>query len=245
MIPTILVGAAVATMIALGVWQLGRAEEKQALIARYEAARDKEGLSFIKPSAPEAAYTRVIQFCADPTDQRATTGRNAKGESGWVHVSRCTIGGEWPRTEENCGAHMALLERELGLLPDATARRKAVKDCLKPDPELAADLAALDNVLEPAEVVLGWSRSSDPVAWDGGHFAGTVVPTGELGFRIVADPPLAGLEPNARPDPGDLPNNHLAYAGQWFFFALTALVIYGLALRARMRSRIAKPAPQG
>ena len=45
--------------------------------------------------------------------------------------------------------------------------------------------------------------------------------------------PLAGLEPLAAPDPRDLPNNHLAYAGQWFFFALTALVIYILALRRR------------
>jgi surfeit locus 1 family protein len=33
-----------------------------------------------------------------------------------------------------------------------------------------------------------------------------------------------------------LPNNHLMYAGQWFFFALTALVIYVLALRKKRRS---------
>ena len=37
----------------------------------------------------------------------------------------------------------------------------------------------------------------------------------------------------ARPDPSDLPNNHLAYAGQWFFFAITAFIIYVLALRRR------------
>jgi surfeit locus 1 family protein len=51
----------------------------------------------------------------------------------------------------------------------------------------------------------------------------------------VADPPVGGLAANAAPDPADLPNNHLAYAGQWFFFALTALVIYVLALRRRRR----------
>ena len=39
----------------------------------------------------------------------------------------------------------------------------------------------------------------------------------------------------AAPDPGDLPNNHLAYAGQWFLFALAAAVIYVLALRRRRR----------
>jgi cytochrome oxidase assembly protein ShyY1 len=94
-------------------------------------------------------------------------------------------------------------------------------------------LSVLDKLLEPADVVLGWSRTPEPVMWKGSWVAGTVVPTGELGFKIVADPPLAGLEANAKPDPGDLPNNHLAYAGQWFFFALTALVIYVLALRRR------------
>ena len=51
----------------------------------------------------------------------------------------------------------------------------------------------------------------------------------------MADPPLAGLAANARPDPRDIPNNHLSYAVQWFLFATTAMVIYLLALRARWR----------
>ena len=62
------------------------------------------------------------------------------------------------------------------------------------------------------------------------HFA-------DHGYEVVADPPLAGLEASATPDPHDLPNNHLAYAGQWFFFAVTALVIYWLALRRRWRDQ--------
>ena len=37
----------------------------------------------------------------------------------------------------------------------------------------------------------------------------------------------------AAPDPRDVPNNHLSYAVQWFLFALTAVVIYILALRKR------------
>jgi surfeit locus 1 family protein len=41
---------------------------------------------------------------------------------------------------------------------------------------------------------------------------------------------------NARPDPNDIPNNHLAYAVQWFLFAGVALVIYALAVRKRMRA---------
>ncbi len=35
-IPTVIVAAAIATMIALGFWQIGRMEEKEALIAKAE-----------------------------------------------------------------------------------------------------------------------------------------------------------------------------------------------------------------
>ncbi len=84
-----------------------------------------------------------------------------------------------------------------------------------------------------ALVVLGWS--SDPLkagTWNGGEVRGLIAP----GPRLVADPPLGGLEANARPDPSEQPNNHLAYALQWFFFAATAVVIYVLALRRRNRA---------
>jgi len=79
-----------------------------------------------------------------------------------------------------------------------------------------------------ALVVMGWSQQ--PLAardWRGGVVTGVIAP----GPRLVADPPVAGLQANAVPDPSDLPNNHLSYAGQWFLFAATALVIYVLAVR--------------
>ena len=47
--------------------------------------------------------------------------------------------------------------------------------------------------------------------------------------------PAQGLQASARPSPENVPNNHIAYAGQWFFFALAAGVIYFLALRRRAR----------
>lgn len=83
-----------------------------------------------------------------------------------------------------------------------------------------------------APVVLGWSRQPQAPEWQGGNVTGWIAP----GPRLVADPPLAGLDANARPDPRDIPNNHLAYAVQWFAFAVVALVIYALALRKRWRS---------
>jgi surfeit locus 1 family protein len=81
-----------------------------------------------------------------------------------------------------------------------------------------------------ARVVLGWSQNPANPVWSGGVVQGIVAP----GPRLVADPPLAGLAANARPDPSALPNNHLSYAVQWFLFAVTALVIYALALRKRL-----------
>lgn len=230
---TIVVIAAVLTMIGLGIWQLQRKDEKEALIARYEAAQAEEGISYYVPSAPEAAYRRVIAYCADPAGQAVVSGRNARGQSGWAHVVRCTIGGNAPNTREAFRSRETIIMAEHGVERRMTDAQ--VDAALKESQELRDELASLDNVLEPADVVLGWSRSPDPVEWKGGYVAGTVVPTGELGFKIVADPPLAGLEANAKPDPGDLPNNHLAYAVQWFFFAATALVIYVLALRRRGR----------
>jgi surfeit locus 1 family protein len=84
------------------------------------------------------------------------------------------------------------------------------------------------------EVNLGWSKAPASVPFAGGTIKGTIAPDGPSGARVVADRPLAGLEPSARPDPNTIPNNHWSYAVQWFLFALTALVIYALALRKRL-----------
>jgi len=84
-----------------------------------------------------------------------------------------------------------------------------------------------------SEIALGLSRSPEPISWRGGRVTGYVSNAGVGSVRLVAAPPVAGLDPMARPDPRDLPNNHLGYAVQWFLFALTAVVIYVLALRRR------------
>jgi cytochrome oxidase assembly protein ShyY1 len=94
-------------------------------------------------------------------------------------------------------------------------------------------------------VVIGWAKepyagdltkaSSDARLlnrWHGGVVTGVLGP----GPKLVADPPLAGLKANARPDPSSIPNNHWSYAMQWFLFAVVALVIYGLAVRKRLKT---------
>ena len=180
-IPTLLVGAAVAAMIALGVWQLQRREWKEGLLAQYRRAQTmNSNVEWPRTDAEmERSLFRWSQFeCERVLGIRSGAGTSIDGEKGWRHTARCDVdgGGE-------------------------------------------------------AEVALGWSVRPEPPRWDGGEVSGTIGPRGVLYAAQTAP----GLKPLAPPDPNDLPNNHLMYAGQWFFFALTALVIYGLALRKRWR----------
>ena len=167
-------------MVALGVWQLGRADEKEALLASYAEAGEQPAVTF--PRSEDAVdaslYRRSSVLCESVNSLGAVAGKSAQGRSGLAVIANCKLdgGGE-------------------------------------------------------ADVVLGWKSAPNMPDWSGGEVTGLIAP----GPRLVADPPLAGLEAVARPDPADLPNNHLAYAGQWFFFAMTALVIYFLALRRRRK----------
>ena len=60
-------------------------------------------------------------------------------------------------------------------------------------------------------------------------------------MMLIADTPPAGLARNTPPDLSAVPNSHLAYAVQWFFFAAVATVIYALALRRRLSSKSPRP----
>ncbi len=80
----------------------------------------------------------------------------------------------------------------------------------------------------------GWSLSADaPQGYAGGPVAGVMDFDRDHVFLLVADTPARGLEASERPSPATIPNNHRAYAVQWFLFAGAALVIYALALRRR------------
>lgn len=177
---TLVVLAAIAVMLRLGFWQLGRMEQKAALLERYAAAATAGPVAaWPRDEAASQAllYRRASLDCRTATGATTMAGTSARGESGVVHVVTC----------------------------------------------------ALANG-DSAKVVLGWSRDPAAVRWDGGAVAGVIAP----GPRLVADPPLAGLAANARPDPADIPNNHLSYAVQWFLFAATALVIYAIAVWKRL-----------
>lgn len=90
-LPTLLVGLAVAVMIGLGVWQLERKEEKDALLARYAAAQGLPPIRWpttVDPNDPPL-YRRSMANCSRVESWQAQGGRNAAGETGWLHIARC------------------------------------------------------------------------------------------------------------------------------------------------------------
>lgn len=200
LIPTILVLAAVAVMIALGVWQLQRKGEKEALIALYQRNMAMSSLVTypeLPPVEDRFLYRKSSVVCLKPVRWDPRSGTDRAGKAGIRMVADCRTGAEGP-----------------GVLVD-----------------------------------IGIGDDFAPPKWTGGIVQGTIVPGPEQPTLIarmtgkatparamlVADAPVAGLRASAVPSAADTPNNHLAYAGQWFLFAIAALVIYILAVRRRLR----------
>ena len=98
LIPTLLVAAAVATMIALGIWQISRAGEKQAMLARYATAQGLPEITF--PTMPTKGalplYRRASGLCIRVVGWNATAGEDRRGEPGYSHFASCSTGAEGP-----------------------------------------------------------------------------------------------------------------------------------------------------
>jgi surfeit locus 1 family protein len=199
-IPTIFVLAAVAAMIALGVWQLQRKGEKEALIALFQrnmAMSSMVAYPELPPVADAFLYRKSSVVCLEPVRWDPRSGTDRKGVTGIRMIADCRTGAEGP-----------------GVLVD-----------------------------------VGIGDDFAPPKWTGGTVQGTIVPgpeqpsvmqrlTGNAAparAMLIADQPVANLRASAVPSAEDTPNNHLAYAGQWFLFAAAALVIYILAVRRRLR----------
>jgi surfeit locus 1 family protein len=95
---TLLVLAAVAAMIALGVWQLDRRGEKEALIARLSANRDLPPMAYPSqaPVANEAMFRKSRVNCLRVTGWRVTGGATPTGQGGYRHIAECVTGAEGP-----------------------------------------------------------------------------------------------------------------------------------------------------
>lgn len=196
---TLVVLLCVGAMIALGVWQLRRADEKAALLAHYRAASALPEMAYPAVAhGDDILFRRAAGLCLEPVSPRIEGGLSAKGETGWRHLVSCRTGAEGP-----------------GMTVD-----------------------------------IGWSRGFDVKPdWKGGPVNGVIsrefdrrslveraLGRGQApGLMLVASQPARGLEASAPPSIADVPNNHMAYAVQWFVFAGIALIVYLFALRRRLR----------
>jgi surfeit locus 1 family protein len=96
LVPTVIVVMAVATMIALGVWQLGRSREKAALLASYASAeRQSAEVNWpLEPAARAAAlFRRASLDCKVDGKDAPIAGYNRQGTLGWAHTVTCLIPG--------------------------------------------------------------------------------------------------------------------------------------------------------
>ena len=98
-VPTILVAAAVAVMIGLGVWQLQRAQWKDGLLERYANAGQQPPMAWpaMAPSDEQLPlFRRASGHCLKPEVAKAVAGQNRSGESGFVFLVDCATGAEGP-----------------------------------------------------------------------------------------------------------------------------------------------------
>ncbi len=96
--PTLVVGLAVATMIALGVWQLQRKAEKEALIALYSANTVKPPISFpdMAPVREAEMFRKSTLNCLEVVKWQSVSGRDISGKAGFQYIADCKTGPEGP-----------------------------------------------------------------------------------------------------------------------------------------------------
>ena len=97
-IPTILVELAVAAMIGLGIWQLERRQQKEALLASYAAAAGKPPIGWpaIPPKEPLPLFRAATGNCLSVVGFRTAPGQNVQGEPGFLVIADCRTGAEGP-----------------------------------------------------------------------------------------------------------------------------------------------------
>lgn len=146
LIPTLLVTLAVATMIALGIWQLQRKGQKEAMLALYEAVEGLDPVAW--PSVPDAGnlplFRKSALMCVKVVAWQSVSGSNESGEPGFAHIASCQTGGA-----EGPGAKVAI---GWSARPENPAwAGGAVNGIIAPDKAQLIKLVATDRIgsLEP------------------------------------------------------------------------------------------------
>ncbi len=200
-LPTLIVGLAVAAMIALGLWQLlDRRPQKEAYLAQLAANPARTVIAFPLQPDERLLFRRAVAECRPPVAVR----RAGAGAAGFRLIATCPV-------------PQGSMQVQLGTTHDPRKQ----------------------------------------IAWSGGRVSGYVAHAPDSrsliqsafdhrpqAMLLVTDTPAPGLEPNASPDLDAVPNNHLAYAIQWFLFAAIAAIIYVLAVARRNRMVVVRNTPR-
>lgn len=97
-VPTILVAAAVAVMVALGIWQLGRAKQKEGMLADYVNAAALPPVDLDPLIARDdmggvpVAFRRALVTCRSGGKVELRAGRNEQGVTGYSYLIPCRPG---------------------------------------------------------------------------------------------------------------------------------------------------------
>ena len=159
LVPTLIVAAALALMIGLGVWQLQRAKWKEGLIARYAAAEKLPPLAF--PTVPLRSdqlplFRHATGVCLRIAGHRAIAGENGASEPGYVQIVDCVTGAEGPGMSVEVGWSKnpsAKVNWKGGpvsgiIVPDRRSRMRLVAASAPPglEPSKVPDVASISPV---------------------------------------------------------------------------------------------------
>jgi len=98
LVATVIVALAIALMIGLGVWQLGRAHEKEAALVAYRANMTLPETAYPigQPADENYLFRHLSANCLRVVDWAVIGGRAANGRAGWRHIASCATGAEGP-----------------------------------------------------------------------------------------------------------------------------------------------------
>ena len=228
------IGAAALVMVGLGIWQLGRLQQRRALNAEAAASLAQPPLELTGDEGPlPAEYTPVVATGVYDPDQEIVLRNRARLDSPGVHVltplrlagseSAVMVDRGWlPYTEADPGRRAAYAP---------PAGEVTVRGIIRPSQARAAPFLPADPTLSPDQPRL------DAWYWVNLDEIQSQVPYRLMRVYIEAE---AGPAPSQLPVSGyevDLSDGpHLSYAIQWFAFA-AILVVGSWGLWRRRSSR--------
>jgi surfeit locus 1 family protein len=213
LVPTVMTVAMFVVLIALGFWQLHRAEWKGALIAQWEAQKELPAIEDLPPpdKSAEAVYRKVKfmgKFLHDKSVQLGPRAQN--GMKGYELITPFRY-----ITGEIILVNRGFVAEESHSAIDQPIGTVFVEGVLEVFPKRGP----MQPENKPAEGQWFWP---DPAA-----IAATQKLPEPYPLQLVAEgKPVNNMWPRPRPPAPPYTNNHLTYAFIWFSLALGLLVIY-------------------